>query len=238
MEKHLEKTVEKIFSVAVALSQGNVFRNKIITNNNYVFIRNFDETVWLEYKFLKGIFPSTCFDAVFYEGGLEVKNNFIIFNKITKNYEKKKYIKNEFLEEDFNNFFSKFNELKNKYNKKNKIKLDKELINLLDENLNHTEFMIKQKTLHLIQKDLYNGNIVDIFKKENFIYDFSEITSKHWAIRTFDLKALFTWEDELNFYFDDSQEYLLVQNDFHLHYEFSGLIGNCIYDELNTLNII
>jgi hypothetical protein len=91
----------------------------------------------------------------------------------------------------------------------------------------------------MIQRNIYSGGIIEVEKKrdegfflEEFHNDFGPV-----AIKTGDFRALFTFQEALNFSFParGSEDFILVTGVDTNKRSVTGIIACCLYDEIIEL---
>ena len=123
--------------------------------------------------------------------------------------------------------------------KTNRITLRASITTILDTKLSHVELSGQvHDSINIKQKNIYDGKLIDITRKkatgmgisekDNITEDFGPL-----AIRTNDLIALFSFNDQLTFSFGSGEKgYCRVTG---RNFKMAGVIGLCRYDELGTI---
>ena len=233
----ISNRVEQIFSHAVALEQAGTFKNTIYVNRNEIYILNFDHTVLLRFKLRKSETPfqqpvsfrANDYDSKhFYEEGDQV-----VFEKSISGFVRKKSCgKPELSPNDIKRLFEN---RERKGQEFNSLILPSNLISLLDTSLSHIEFSgQKGKGLTIIQRNIYSGGILKIVpeNKNKGLFELKTLKKSFGPIglRTNDFIALFTFQDVLNFGFEEN--YITVSSIDKNKMDFSGFIACCLYDEI------
>ena len=226
---------EAIFSHAVALQQNSRLKNTIYAKGKDVFIMNIDNTVLLKFKLpaKEPAIKEIAFKADDYDSDdYSACDGKVIFAQVASGYSREKAcappdmkfsaVEKIWAEHDFIN------------KTPNKIQFTSEILPLLEENLSHTEIVIADKKLSVIQRDVYSGSVITINKKaegllagfsDKILFDYGPI-----GIRTNDFMALFSFCDKIDFVFDKSNNnYFFINGD---KFGMEGIISTCVYDEL------
>ena len=232
--------IEQIFAVAVALDQSGGLRNSIYAINNEVFIINYDHTVLLRFRLRKTESPfknpisfnANDYDSnEFYEEGGK-----IIFICTEGNMQRKKSCKIS------NNTPTEIKDVFLKFIKRQEecamINISKSILSLLDVNLSHIEFSgIKGSPIKLIQRNIYSGSVIEIQEKtESTLFQSAlPFNIEPIALKTNDFVALFSFQDNLKFYFNKSEKeanWILVKSVDAYKRDMTGIVACCIYDEI------
>ena len=233
----IDSRIEMIFSHAVAMDQSGRLRNTIYIENKNVYVVNSDNTVLLKFTLPSSAnpfknpisFKASDYDSnMFYE-----KNNKIVFETKFDDLTKKKSCGTPYLTPNkIIEIYHDFSPLK-----LNKVHLNKNIISLLDENLSHIEISSKNKQLKIIQRNIYDGTIIEITKNEKgFGISEDKIKTNFGPVglRTNDFIALFSFNENLTFSFSKNKNkgYCRVLG---RNFKMSGIISLCLYDELGTI---
>lgn len=234
-------TNEDIFSIAIALDQLGRFKNEIYCSDKDIFIVNYDRTTILKFK-AKNIFidPVSFYANDFEDSKYQVKDGKVIFDKKKGGILSTKICRiPDFSIQEVQDLFDKF------WNKDqsnlSRVSYNKEIVDCLQQDLSHIEFISDNKVPILIQRDIYSGNIIrlkkapkkgfgDGTKPDSLKDDFQPI-----GIRTNDFIALFTFINTVTFAIHPSGHYFLVRSNGD---EMRGIVGGCLYDDLGTINFI
>ena len=228
---------ESIFSHAVALHQGGRLKSTIYASGKEIFILNQDKTILLLFtlpakeKEIKG---QVSFIANDYESNdFQEEDGKIKFVTHEGQYTKIKSCKAP--EKTFSDIQDLYERYLNSDGHESMIVFNKSIISLLDESLSHMEILFENKSSVVIQRDIYTGSIIRIDKEDsgfglaatdNIQSDFKPI-----GIRTNDFIALFSFCDNITFYFGD-EPFVFIEGD---RFEMQGVVSLCMYDELGIL---
>lgn len=241
----INQRIETIFSVGVALEQSGKLKNTIYVLNKSIYIMNSDHTVLLyfplrssEANFNQSIsFKASDYDSDhFYE-----KDGKIIFLTKKDGYERKKICGTSVSPEKIEKLYEKYNILYIDINTKAPINFDltNDVINLLDTNLSHIEFSGYGGKLKIVQRNIYDGTIIEIMKDKEDGFGSSkdkEIPDGFGPIgmRTNDFIALFSFQESLNFSFIRNEGFCFIESN-SPKFKYSGFISLCKYDELGEI---
>lgn len=236
----IDPRVESVFAHAAAMHQSGRMRNTIYVRDKEIYILNIDSSVLLRFVLSASASPFSQplgFNAADYESSsLYEKDGKIIFEKDEGEWNVKKSCGTTDLNPDqVADIFSNFPPIK-----ENKILLRSSVIALLDQKLSHVELSGRiGESIRIQQKNIYDGKVIDITRKKTSGLGISEgdkITKSFGplAIRTNDLIALFSFNDQLTFSFSSSEKgYCRITG---RNFKMAGIIGLCRYDELGTIN--
>ncbi len=239
MEK-IDPRVESVFAHAAALHQSGRMRNTIYVKDKEIYILNIDSSVLLRFILSVSASPFSQplgFNAADYErSSMYEKDGKIIFEKDEGEWNVKKSCgSTELIPDQVADIFSNFPPIK-----ENKISLRSSIITLLDPKLSHVELSGKiGDSITIKQKNIYDGKVIDITRKKTSGMGISmedSITKSFGpiAIRTNDLIALFSFNDQLTFHFSATEKgYCRITG---RNFKMAGIIGLCRYDELGTIN--
>jgi hypothetical protein len=237
----ISNLIEQIFAQAVALDQQGGLRNTIYAIKNEIYIMSYDHTVLLRFRlrdseisFSQPIsFKANDYDSNIFE---EVGGR-IIFHTENEEYSRKKVCgTTDQTPEEIRSLFKQY--LTKEADKVN-LQLSKDVLELLDPALSHIEFSgVAGEPMKMVQRNIYSGGIIEIqpkakgFFKASLEKDFGPI-----ALKTNDFKALFAFQNILQFSFTTSEEedYVLVKSIDKNKRDMKGLIACCVYDELINL---
>ena len=118
--------------------------------------------------------------------------------------------------------------------------LSSNVMSLLDSELSHIEFSGKEsETVKMIQRNIYSGGIIEVTKSEgdNMFKESLESDFGPVAIKTDDFKALFYFQDVLQFSFPahGKEDFILVKGTDKNKRDITGIIACCLYDEVIQL---
>lgn len=238
----VDNRIESIFSHAVAMDQAGRLRNTIYIQNKEVYILNSDRTVMLRFILPAAAAPfknpvsfraSDYDSSTFYE-----ENGKIIFVAKSGDMVRKKSCSTPDLDpSEAAELFAKFKPVK-----KNRFQIHKNIIPLLDENLSHIEFVGTDGQLMIIQRNIYDGTVINIEREkasgfgvtsnDDINSDFGPL-----GLRTNDFLALFAFNDQITFSFPDG-----IKSGFcrvmGRNFKMSGIVALCIYDELGSIETV
>lgn len=238
--------VEQIFAQAVSLDQSGGLKNTIYIMEDRIFIMNYDHSVLIRFQLRKSensFTQSISFKANDYDSEMfEQKDNKIIFHQESERFTRKKIcgttdITPEEVDTIFNEFYNNENKLE-----RQKITLNKEILSLLDDELSHIEFSAeKGEGIKLIQRNIYSGGVIEIEEKNNGLFHTCfESGFGPLGMKTGDFKALFNFQDNLDFYFPavENGEYILAKSTDQTKRNMSCVVACCLYDEIIELQQI
>lgn len=235
----IDGKTETIFAHAVALDSSGRLRNTIYAIGKQVYILNSDHTVLLKFELsgssnpfrLPISFKANDYDSsTFYE-----EDGKIVFVQKSGDIERKKFSgKGQLEPEEVSSMFAGF-VMKDPLNTSS---IHKDILPLLDENLSHIEFSGKKGVLKIIQRNIFDGTIIEItrkketgmgvVKKDSIQEDFGP-----FGLRTNDFIALFAFNDEVSFEFPSGNcNFINVQG---RNYGMKGIISLCLYDEMGEI---
>jgi len=229
--------IEQIFAVAVALEQNGNMKNTIYAIEDQIYILNYDHTVLLRFRLRKSENPfkhPISFKANDYDSNeFFEENDKIVFLSQQNGYQRKKVCgKTENTPEDIRELFKGF--LKEK-GERTAVNIHKNVLALLDEDLSHVEFTSTEKDgLKMTQRNIYSGGLTEVTETSSGLLGKSiEIDFGPFGIKTGDLRALFSFQDNLSFEFPaDSEDYLIARSVDSNKRDMVAVISLCLYDEL------
>lgn len=226
--------IEEIFSHAVALQQDGRFRNTIYCSGKMIYIINQDMTVLLRFPirtFETEFEHPICFFANDYDSkSFEERNGKICFIQENSDYRRVKSCRvppaKSMNPKDI------FNSLPLEKDK-NRVRIRRSILNLLEEDLSHIEFSCSGGVLSVVQRNIFSGSIIEVRKRDakgllierDRTEDFPTI-----ALRTNDFSALFSFVDEIDFCFSNNG-YVYLKSVAH-KIRMDGAVSQCIYDEM------
>jgi len=239
MDERLELEMERIFSYAVALEQLGRQKNSIFAWENIVYILNSDKTVILRFESSQNLFKEPIgFFANDYDSPLfTTEGSSIVFLQKGEEFLRKKKCRipgQTFTEVE--DLFYKFHGIEScPY----KISFHKSSLDLLGENLSHVEFLVKDRAINILQRDIYAGTLIKLERK--LIPDGLGITESEDVLpdsiapigmRTNDFLSLFNFNDRINIYFPNGKNFFIIEG---AHNQMSGVISGCLYDDIGTI---
>ena len=238
MAYKISERVEFIFSTSVGLNQSGRFKSVIFCTENDIFIKNIENTLILKFGLKPGENPfdkSVSFNSSDYDSReFEEKDGRVYF--ITK---KSKLIKRQSCatSESPKKIELIYKKLYNKFESLFDIEWNKDVLELLDLNLSHVEIKSNSEGIKLLQRNIYDGTLIEIEKVYGLLSSQSKKNLPDMAIgiRTADFRSLFEFQDSINI--KVGIDYSLVEG-MSKWIAFSGIMSNCKYDELGELKII
>lgn len=236
----INNLVEQIFATAVALDQSGGLRNTIYAIGSEVFIMNYDHTALIRFRLRKSeaMFDiPISFKANDYDSRIfEQIDNTIIFHSENDGYSRKKICgTTDMSPKDVKQLFTNYVGIipENSFT----LTLHKNLLEMLDSNLSHTEFSAKKgEQLQIIQRNIYSGGIIEVTPKgSGGVFDTSSpITFGPLGIKTTDLQALFMFQDTLKFTFPsyDDDDFIVVDGIDINKRNMKVILAGCLYDEI------
>jgi len=239
----ISATVEQVFAHAVALEQSGGLRNTIYAIGSRIYILNYDHTVLIRFRLRKSEAPfehPVSFRANDYDSNeFYEEDGRIVFASQDSGYTRVKKCGTPDLQpEQVKDLFKKLDEVDRADFVP--LSLDKNVLNLLDRTLSHTELIgDKGKSLKMVQRNVYSGTILEVEKTKGTMGLLSEndVLSddiEPIAIKTNDLAALFVFQDVLTFYLPKKGlgDYIIVESVNKQKRDMSCIIACCIYDEI------
>lgn len=236
----IDSRIETIFSHAVALEQAGRLKSVIQIKNQDIYIMNMDKTILFRFSIPSSVplFKQSCitFNANDYDSSNFIQeDDKIVFIQQGNEYIRKKScgVSAQF-QLDMENIFWKY-----PLPKESKIILSKEITQFLNPSLSHIEFKAENGEWIIIQRNIYDGTVIQITKKniEGFnVGDSDVINPKGFGpigMRTNDFLALFSFNNLLTFYFDHKVNYCRVRGK---NFRMDCVIAFCIYDELGEIS--
>lgn len=237
MKNELE--MERIFSYAVALEQTGRQKNMIFFWQNIVYILNADKTVLLRFEATQDKSPEPVgFYASDYDSPIfEIEDGCIVFIQKGAEFDRRKKcrVPNQTFQEAEDLFYKFYDPDKFLYY----ASIQKDTLSLLNESLSHIEFVVKDKGVKIIQRDLYSGTIIELERKmvpdgfglltpDDVLPDILPTA----GVRTSDFMALFSFNDKINLFLPNEPGYFLVEG---VHNNMLGIVAGCLYDEMGYL---
>lgn len=235
-----EYDVERIFSYAQALEQTGKQKNMIFCRESTVYILNVDKTTLLRFDLEQDRFPNSfgCFVSDYDSPNFQPDKGGVNFIQKGTEFDRNKRcrVPNQTFEEVEDLFFKFYLPDSFQYF----FAFHKDSLNLLDTNLSHVEFVVKNKEISLLQRDIYSGTIIELkrkikpeglglIKSEDILPD----KLPPVGIRTNDFISLFTFNDRIKIYIPEQPSYFVIEG---IHNNMWGVVASCLYDEIGTLN--
>lgn len=229
--------VEGIFSTAVAMSQDGGQRNTIYAVDKEIFILNYDHTLLLRFRLRDTEAPfhqPVGFSANDYDSNeFEERDGKIVFLTTQNGFTRKKTCGRPGTSpEEVRELYLRYTEGATG----EEVVLQRPILDLLDRELSHVEFSGEAgKTLHLVQRNIYDGTLIEIDQKQDGLLtaplknDFGPV-----AIKTNDFTALFNFQDALRFIFPlrEKEDYIIAFSLDRNRRDVTAIIAACLYDEL------
>jgi len=230
--------VEDIFAHAAALQQSGRLKNTIFCIKNRVYILNQDHTVLLKFmlhsKALNFEQPVS-FEANDYDSPVfEVKDDKVCFIKKRDGYKCVKSCRTP--QHTPIKMVKLFKSFSNKRIEKNRVSINSSFLSNLDTSLSHVEFKGDRKGLLVIQRNIYSGMIITIREDEDrkgLLQPDRSLMFEAVGLRTNDFVALFSFSNNVDFYFANEGFVWLRSRDPRML--FTGVISQCIYDEIGKV---
>jgi hypothetical protein len=237
--------VEEIFAQAVSLDQSGGLKNTIYAVGHEIYILNYDHTVLLRFRLRasEGTFETPIsFKANDYDSNVfEEKDGKIIFTSGNGEYQRKKICGTTDLSpEEVRDLFNKY-----ATEKEGRIvtNLSSSVLSLLDTELSHIEFSGNEgESIKMVQRNIYSGGIIEVTKNEegNLFKESLDFNFGPVAIKTDDFKALFYFQEVLQFAFPvrGKEDFILVKGTDKNKRDITGIVACCLYDEIIQLKEI
>lgn len=235
----IDSRIETIFSHAVALDQSGRLRNTIYLRKRTVFILNSDRTILLKFSLSSSFSPfknPISFKAADYDSNMfhEKDGKIVFISKSGDMLKKKSCGVPELSPKEVLEIYKKFKKIET-----NKIEISKNILQLLDENLSHIEISGKDGNFKIIQRNIYDGTIIELSREKGkgFGVSHSDKIDSDFGplgLRTQDFIALFAFNDSLVFNFPTGSKngYCTVSGK---NFKMKGIIALCLYDELGII---
>jgi len=191
---------------------------------------NLDDTIVTRNKVTQEFNNEISFFANDYESPeLEVRNGQVVFKKCVGGYKREKICpapKNKYI--DVREILDNHEPVKDY-----PVTLKDDVLSLLEDGLSHIEFHNVDGYLKILQKDIYSGQKIEVEKIQEGMFPETCKMPENLPIglRTVDFKALFSFQSQLTFYFQD-KNYIYFKNG---EGDFEGIISTCIYDEIGYI---
>lgn len=234
--------VEEIFAHAVAMDQCGRLRNTVYVIDREVYIINQDNTVFLRFKLRESETPfdhPISFKANDYDSrSFREVDGKIVFESEGNGFKRAKTCGTpDATPEEVRAMFKKFKPVKT-----NKVKLTKDILPMMEENLSHIEIKAVDGEIQFVQRNVYSGSVIKVTRAaeegalgvdspDELDGDFGPL-----GLRNGDFSALFAFNDNLIFTFppDGDGDYCCVRSR-DPRMAMDGVIACCIYDELGTV---
>jgi len=234
--------IEGIFAHAVAMEQSGRLKSTIYCIENEIFIMNSDNTLLLRFLLRRTETPfahPVSFRANDYDSkSFYEKDGKIIFVTETEGFTRTKSCSTPGdTPTDVKALWDTFDKLTT-----NKISFKRDILSLLDASLSHVEISAPNKSLSLVQRNIYSGSIIEVRRKKEeglgSLVDVDDISEEFGPVglRTDDFASLFTFIDILNMHFGDAGYCYIKSIDPKLNME--GIIAKCLYDELGSVEVV
>ena len=223
---------ELMFSQAVALAQNGMMKSTIHANGDKLFVLNMDDTILIRFKMNQEFPQAVSFFANDYESpDMILEGDQVAFMTNSEGHSRKKICpKPKIGFEAVAKIWEGFKTEEPAEIEPVTVPLTKHILALLDDDLSHVEFH-NEGGLKIIQKNIYSGARVEIENQVaktgllgNDLPAFEPI-----GIRTTDLKALFSFVDELTLHIFPGNNWLYFRDGYKI---LEGILGTCLYDEI------
>jgi len=229
--------IEAIFSHAVALQQDGRFRNTIHCSGKMIHVMNQDMTVILRFPIrqyeteFKN--PISFFANDYDSKQFEERDGRICFIQGNEDYERTKSCKVPSTESKNPEKIWKGI----KFEKQNCVTIKSSILSLLEDDLSHIEFSCTGGKLKVVQRNIFSGALIEIEKKaakgllaeKDSTGDFPVL-----AMRTNDFTALFSFVDQIKFYFSGNGYIYFMSISKKL--KMDGIVSQCVYEEMKGQN--
>jgi hypothetical protein len=234
-----ELECERVFTYGVALEQSGTQKNAAFCWENIIYILNYDKTIILRFETANNEFkdPIRFFLSDYDSPNFNADSDSITFLQKGEEFIRSKRcrIPNQTFQEVEEMFYKFYDPDKMKW----KISFNKTSLDLLDTNLSHVEFVTGEGKIHILQRDIYAGSLIELERKiepeglgltdpEDVLPD----SIPPMGMRTGDFLALFNFNEKVDVYFPPSGEYFIVDG---LHNQMQGIIAGCLYDDIGTI---
>lgn len=238
----VNQRVEELFAVAVAMEQTGRLKSTIFADGSEIFILGSDRTVLVRFGLRATELPfkhPVSFNANDYNSNrFYEEDGKIVFVTEQDGFKRTKSCGNPSMTlETVRGVWEKFPAVET-----NCIQLNKAVLNLMDADLSHVEISGVNGQLHIVQRNIYSGAVIDITRAADegglglgttdAIQDFGPV-----GIRTGDFMALFSFVDNVVFFFatpDVQANYCWFQSG-DAKLDMCGFIAHCLYDELSKV---
>jgi hypothetical protein len=234
-----ELEVERVFSYGVGLEQSGLQKNAAFCWENIIYLLNSDKTIILRFEASNNEFkePIRFFLSDYDSPTFTMEGNSITFLQNGEEFLRKKRcrIPIQTFQEVEELFYKFFDSNKMKW----RIPFHRSSLNLLDTALSHIEFVTKKGNIHILQRDIYAGALIELERKlvpeglgltepEDVLPD----SIAPMGMRTGDFLALFNFNDKVDIYFPEGLQYFMVNG---LHNQMSGIVAGCLYDNVGVI---
>ena len=229
MKINISKRTELMMAQAVALSQNGRMKSHIHAKGNDMFIANMDNTIVIHFVMDPNFPEALDFFANDYESpNIEVTGGMVNFITTRGGYTQTKTCGCP------NTTFEEVKKIWDRYaslDKSHPIILRKDITGMLDPDLSHVEFHVKNGSLLLVQKNIYTGGRYEVMDSHSSggLIKINALPSdfKAMGMRTPDFQALFAFADSLTIYPQAGKNWFGLTSD-----AMEGVVAACIYDEL------
>lgn len=226
MKIKITDRTELMFSQAVALSQNGMMKSTIHAQKA-LYILNMDDTIIIYFEMNQEFPEPVSFFANDYESNeMEIENGQVVFVTNSGGYARRKTCPKPKID------FATAAGIWNKFepDKSNPLTFDKNIMELLNDDLSHVE-LHNQGGLKILQKNIYSGARIEIenVAAEDGLFDSFGEEFEPIGMRTADFKALFSFADQLNFYIQKGKNWLYFTDSYNI---LQGVLGTCLYDEI------
>jgi len=230
----ISSRVENIFSLAVGLEQKGLGKSIVYCMGDTIFIVNYDRTVLAKFTTDQPFVDSPLvFYANDYDSSKVGENKGMIqFEQVNSDFTRIKSSKAP--EGTFEEIQEVFDDLSSFPKAVNSFEVSRSILDFIEPGLSHIELFSEGKSLVVVQRDIYTGNIITIRRNEKGIFkgtnDKIQKDFDPFGVRTVDFQALFVFNDYMTFK-EIGKPYLHFKGD-----KCEGLLATCTYDELGTIN--
>jgi len=243
----MNQMTKTIFERAKKLSDTGRLRNEIYCKGRVIYLLNKDNTLLLRF-FLPENEPQfaqeVSFNATeFISENFKEENGQAVFTIEKKDHTiKKTCCKASRGFEEIDNLFKKFFT----HYSEDSIFFSNSISSSLKDELSHIELSFKNKTFYMIQRDIFSGGKHEIIQKNEGMRGLQPNLTKNFGpigIRTDDFLSIFIYYNKVHFYFNESNQYFLLEGEMGLGpgtppVKVVGIMACCFYDEIGDIEII
>lgn len=235
-----EFEIETIFSYAEALDQSGRQKNTIHCWENVVYILNNDKTIILRLESSQNLFPNPIgFYASDYDSpNFVVEDGGIVFIQRNKDFERRKKCRlpNITFQEVEDLFYKYFLSDASPFY----LTFHKSSLDFINPDLSHIEFVIKNKEINIIQRDIYSGTIIQLSRNPQpeglGLAEDVDVLPKDMdplGMRTGDFLSLFYFNERIKILFPNGNlGYFAIEG---THGSLSGIVTGCLFDDIGTI---
>lgn len=237
MKNELE--VERIFACAEALEKTGRQKNMCFCWEDVIYILNADKTVLLRFETTEKEFsqPISFFVSDYDSSAFSIEENKIVFIQKGIEFDRRKRCgvplqTFEGVEDMFYKFYQPDKFLFH-------VSFNKESLELLNPLLSHIEFLVKDKEIKIVQRDIYSGTVIELQRKLTptglGLMEAEDNLPRYLPVvgmRTNDFFSLFNFNDKIKIYIPEQAGYFIVEG---AHNNMLGVVSGCLYDEIGEI---